>query len=108
AVSNAVHVMSRKDGSAVSVSLSCQRAGDDASVYVGSLTDVSSLVRATDGDLYSSAPVGIYRIAPDGRAISANAAFLSMLGYASEQEMRDAFRADAIYADSARREALMR
>ncbi len=113
AVEGAIRRFLRKDGAEIALSFSCRRANEDSGPrYAGSVTDVTALAGDTSEqhyrEIYSSAPVGIYRISPEGRAISANAAFFSMFGFSTETGLRAGFNADTIYAESGQRTELLR
>ncbi len=56
---------------------------------------------------FDSLPVGAYRTDPDGNIIEMNHALLDMLGYSSLEEMQRV-KAEDIYADPAKRDAITR
>jgi PAS domain S-box-containing protein len=57
--------------------------------------------------LIDRAAYGIYRASPDGRFLEVNPALVTMLGYASADELRAVDAARDIYRDAAEAEALM-
>lgn len=59
-------------------------------------------------DLFESTVSGFFRIDPEGHFLAANPAFLDMLGYDSEEEIRGLNLADDIYVDRGRRDELAR
>jgi PAS domain S-box-containing protein len=89
----------RRDGRTLWVreSLFAVRAADGRpSSYIGSVTDVTELVgtkHARDAyersyrDLFENATEGIFRSDAEGRILTANPAFVRLLGYSDEREM---------------------
>ncbi|MDX1644421.1 MAG: PAS domain S-box protein, partial [Thermoanaerobaculia bacterium] len=57
-------------------------------------------------DLFESTVSGFFRTDPEGRFLAANPAFLEMLGYDSEEDLRSVNLAEDIYVDRGRRDAL--
>ncbi|GEM_PF-2707152 len=99
----AVHKLVRKDGGEIYVTIFCSRSeGGAGPRYFGAVHEaVAAADPAPDRqrDLFASLPVAIYRIGPDGRALSGNAAFLNLFGFDDEAAMREGFRAEGVYAD---------
>ena len=58
--------------------------------------------------IFDYAPVGIYQSTRDGRFVTANATLARMLGYDSTEELLTRNLNDDVYANSARREELIR
>ncbi|HXV26167.1 MAG TPA: ATP-binding protein [Alphaproteobacteria bacterium] len=89
----------RRDGRRILISESaCAVPGPQggASFYIGSMTEVTELMAAQDAlqtiersyrDLFENATEGIFRSDPDGRILSANPAFVRLLGYDNERQM---------------------
>jgi PAS domain S-box-containing protein len=89
----------RRDGSRFWSSLSARalRDADGAVVgIIGTLVDVSDLVRAREAQrataaemrrIFDNATEGIYRSSPDGKQLRANPALVRLNGYASEEEL---------------------
>ncbi len=64
--------------------------------FLGTLTDVTELIRTQEAllaaersyrELFENAAQGIYRSDPEGRILSANLAFVRLLGYDNERDM---------------------
>ncbi len=113
AVNQFVHQMRRQDGTAIWVSETCRRieSADGVELCVGSMTDVTELVKAKETarsaeahfrDIYDNSPVGIYRTRPDGEAVSANPALIRMFGFTTEEELKQAVNSHEIYVDPQR------
>jgi PAS domain S-box-containing protein len=58
-------------------------------------------------ELVDFSPMGIFETTPGGRFLSANAAFASLLGYSSPQEVL-ALRAEDLYFDTSERDRVLR
>ena len=98
-VTNFVSEMRRRDGATIWVSetvAEVRRCSGDLSWYVGTMIDVSELVRTQQAlgeaersysDIFHHAAEGIYRSSPDGRQLRANPALVRLNGYSSEAEM---------------------
>src|SRR5213082_472164 len=70
---------------------------------------VAALRRSEESSraLVENASYGIYRSTPEGRFLAANSAFVKLLGYGSETELRKVDMARDVYADPAERERLI-
>src|SRR5436190_11022491 len=90
--------------------------GGPVSGVIGVGTDVTERHRAeaalrrseeSSRALVENASYGIYRSTPEGRFVAANSAFVKLLGYESEAELRKVHMARDVYADPAERERLI-
>ena len=97
-VANFVSEMRRRDGDTIWVSETVTEVGggEGPSWYVGTMIDVSELIRTQQAlgeaergysDIFHHAAEGIYRSSPDGRQLRANPALVRLNGYESEAEM---------------------
>ena len=70
---------------------------------------VAALRRSEESSraLVENASYGIYRSTPEGRFLAANSAFVKLLGYGSEAELRKVDVARDVYADPTERERLI-
>src|SRR5438874_1644072 len=70
---------------------------------------VAALRRSEESSraLGENAGYGIYRSTPEGRFLAANSAFVKLLGYESEAELRKVHMARDVYADPTERERLI-
>jgi PAS domain S-box-containing protein len=57
--------------------------------------------------LFENVPDGVYRTTPDGRILAANPALVSMLGYASEEELKSVDVARDLYVNAGERDGLL-
>jgi PAS domain S-box-containing protein len=112
----------RRDGTSFwcSLSATAQRdaAGTVASI-IGTIVDVSDLVRAREGmgaaaaemrRIFENASEGMYRTSPDGHQLRANPALVRLNGYETEAELLAAVNdiAREWYVDPTRRDAFKR
>src|SRR6266581_1069612 len=90
--------------------------GGPVSGAIGVGTDVTERHRAeaalrrseeSSRALVENASYGIYRSTPEGRFLAANSAFVRLLGYGSETELRKVDMARDVYADPTERERLI-
>jgi two-component system, sensor histidine kinase len=92
----------RRDGKLIWISetaVAVQDRQGRTEFYIGSVADVTELIEAQEalqdversyGDLFENAAEGVFRSDPEGRILSANPAFMRLLGYSDEaQMMRD-------------------
>jgi PAS domain S-box-containing protein len=106
----------RLDGRSIWVSESITAVRGEAGeveCYVGSMSEVTGLVTARHAlhafersyrELFENATEGIFRSGPDGRILSANPAFVRLLGYPDERQMMQDVNEDGFqhYVDSRR------
>lgn len=71
-------------------------------------TDALSLSEARYAGLFNHVPDGVYESLPDGTIRAANPALVRMLGYGSEQELRESRRAEDFYVRPEMRAGLLR
>jgi PAS domain S-box-containing protein len=104
----------RSDGRIVSVSVTLSGIRDSRGALVGSsgiTRDITArkqaeeALRASEAEfrsLVEHAPLGIYRVIPDGRFLTVNPALIRMLGYGDAQEMSRLDIVRDVYADPQR------
>lgn len=65
-----------------------KRAQDELAQFAATLEQrVAELTQERFRDIFENSPIGIYQTTPDGRFLTANPAFIRMLGYTSFEEL---------------------
>lgn len=65
-----------------------KRAQDELAQFAATLEQrVAELTKERFRDIFENSPIGIYQTTPDGRFLTANPAFIRMLGYSSFEEL---------------------
>jgi PAS domain S-box-containing protein len=111
--------LKQKDGSAIWLRADGRAVRDSAgnveryeifAINISEHRKVEQALRASEEryrDLVDFSPMGIFETTPSGRFLSANAAFASLLGYSSPQEVL-ALRAEHLYFDTSDRDRVLR
>jgi two-component system cell cycle sensor histidine kinase/response regulator CckA len=78
-----------------------KRAQDDLAQLAATLEQrVAELTEERFRDIFENSPIGIYQTTPDGRFLTANPAFIRMLGYDSFEELAQLnLNSDAYFTD---------
>jgi len=78
-----------------------KRAQDELAQFAATLEQrVAELTKERFRDIFENSPIGIYQTTPDGRFLTANPAFIRMLGYTSFEELAQLnLNSDAYFPD---------